>query len=271
MLSIWLRIIFACTLSVTVNSANARPFCFALAESYYEQVYCELEVKGKAKSLPNFEQFRKNDEHVQASLLKRLAERNNIKMPTPKTAIAAPLAINTAINSSSPFITPAGVILARKKINLSSELSNCSLAAKSIRCGETLFHLVGNKANSRLASSALDATSLMALPKFEGQSLQEYLPLAYRQYIKKMNAIGLAGATMTYGKFTYLFQDVQAKGLSFSGRFETMYGFLKKDKRAMGVSEAVSMPVGLSLDDCQLLTPSRIVCALQGRNYLFDM
>lgn len=38
---------------------NASQFCFATASSYYEQVYCELEVKGQLKNLPPFEQFKK--------------------------------------------------------------------------------------------------------------------------------------------------------------------------------------------------------------------
>jgi hypothetical protein len=287
MLKLWLRIIYGCLVAVFAQETMAKQFCFAMAESYYEQVYCELEVKAQTKSLPSFEQFRKNDERVQASLLKRLAERNNIKLPLPKfisnagspeAATASVLPFQASVPPSQTSVSPSQTKVSSgqttelsAKISVSNELNECVIAAKAINCATSHFHLAGNKANSRLAANALSAENLMGLPVFDGQLAQAYLPVAYRQYIEKMDAIGLAGVTMTYGKFSYLFRDVQAKGLNFSDRFETMYRFLKKDKATMGVSEASSMPRGLSLSDCQQLTFTRIVCAHQGRNYLFEI
>lgn len=73
------------------SGAKADNFCFAVAETYYEQVYCQLQAKAQVKNLPLFHQFKKNNEHVQYSLLKRPAERNAIKLPSPvkKTAEAS--------------------------------------------------------------------------------------------------------------------------------------------------------------------------------------
>ena len=72
-----------CILCALAASAKADQFCFALAATYYEQVYCQLQAKAQTKGLPPFNQFKKNDEVVQASLLKRPAERNGIKLPAP--------------------------------------------------------------------------------------------------------------------------------------------------------------------------------------------
>jgi hypothetical protein len=270
---LWLRIVCVCILSAAANTAMAKQFCFAMAESYYEQVYCELEVKAQTKNLPSFEQFRKNDERVQASLLKRLAERNNIKLPSPQLAVVDTSTdrVKIAVTPTLPRVNPIRKTELTPSISVSSELIGCTLAIKAINCGAMRYRLIGNKTNLRLASNALSPENFMALPEFHGQAIQDYLPLAYRQYIEKMNAIGLAGVTMTYGKFSYLFQDVQAKGLNFSGRFETMYRFLKKDKATMGVSEAIAMPANVSIGDCQQLTSALIVCAHLGRNYLFEI
>ncbi|HEY0891459.1 MAG TPA: hypothetical protein VGE32_00300, partial [Cellvibrio sp.] len=86
-------------LCVLTASAKADQFCFALAETYYEQVYCQLQAKAQTKGLPPFNQFKKNNETVQASLLKRPAERNGIKLPVrkvqpPITTVAPPKIIN---------------------------------------------------------------------------------------------------------------------------------------------------------------------------------
>ena len=279
MLNLWLCITYMGLIFSIAVDAKANPFCFALAESYYEQIYCELEVKAQTKSLPSFQQFRKNSEQVQALLIKRLAMRNNIKLPLPRlSSLIEPAKLSTESTEGagapvepSASMNPRGVSYNElSPIEVASgDLATCVLMTKTIECGSNIYRLLGNRANSHLAPDALMAQNLMALPEFQGQNQAEYLIAAYRLYIEKMHAIGLAGVTMTYGKFTYLFKDVEVKGLNFSQRFEKMYSFLKKDKATMGVSEAVVMPSGLNLVDCQNLTATRIVCALAGRNYIF--
>lgn len=70
-----MKILSCCVASILMisSAANADQFCFALAETYYEQVYCQLQAKAQTKNLPPFNQFKKNNEQVQASLLKRPA------------------------------------------------------------------------------------------------------------------------------------------------------------------------------------------------------
>jgi len=260
-------------------SAKADQFCFALAETYYEQVYCQLQAKAQTKGLPPFNQFKKNDEVVQASLLKRPAERNGIKLPASVRKVQPPVTTSTPpkIINKPQISAPKTVVNepdTRPSRSTSAESKNsfgCELLANQIHCGNQKFKLVGNKANHRLADRALSIDNKMDLPKYQGGVLSHYLAQAYTQYIGKMCDIGLCGVTMTYGKFAYLYQDLQTKGLDLPQRFEIMYGFLKKDKANMGVSESSSVPKGLSLNDCSALTDARYACDHQGRNYIFEL
>lgn len=266
-------------LCVLAASAKADQFCFALAATYYEQVYCQLQAKAQTKGLPPFNQFKKNDEVVQASLLKRPAERNGIKLPAPVRKVQPPVTTITPpkiINKPQISVLKTGVNepaigLPRSTSNESENSLGCELLANQIYCGNQKFKLIGNKANHRLANSALSIDNKMDLPTYQGGVLSLYLAQAYTQYIGKMCDIGLCGVTMTYGKFAYLYQDLHTKGLDFSQRFEIMYGFLKKDKANMGVSESSSAPKGLSLLDCSTFGDARYICDYRGRNYIFEM
>src|SRR5690606_42145346 len=120
---------------------------------------------------------------------------------------------------------------------------------------------------------ALTAANRMALPRYQGADestqIQPYLREAYRVYLSKMHEIGLAGATLNYDKFTFLFDDLRSKGLDFTERFETMYTYLKQDKKRMGVSEKLQMDESLQISDCADLSDDFMVCSRAGRNYLF--
>lgn len=258
-----------CILCVLACGAKADQFCIALAETYYEQVYCQLKARAQTKNLPPFNQFKKNNEMVQASLLKRPAERNGIKLPlpakSPLSIVAASPAKPLKIHRAEP--TP----VSQRTISIApQEAAICELAGKQIRCAGRVYNLVGNKSNRRLATNALAEQNKMSLPAREEESTERYLAIAYPEYIAKMCEIGLCGVTMTYGKFAYLYHDLEIKGLDFTRRFELMFSFLKKDKATMGVSESASVPAGLSWQDCSALTDSRYACDYQGRNYIFE-
>ncbi len=260
-------------LLVVTGSARGDQFCFALAETYYEQVYCQLQAKAQTKNLPAFNQFKKNNEQVQAALLKRPAQRNGIKLPLPVTqkppvVIPAKPQVQTPIVSAKKVVAES--VASVQPGNLHQEHSSgCELLAKQLRCTNGVFELRGNQANQRLAKTALAAGNTMDLPVYKEGAINQYLTRAYQQYIFKMCEIGLCGVTMTYRKFAYLYQDINSKGLDFSQRFETMFGFLKKDKATMGVSESTAIPAGLTAGDCSPLGDSYYVCEKQGRNFIF--
>jgi len=273
-----LRYVFAVAFC-TAHPVYADQFCFALAETYYEQVYCQLQAKAQTKGLPPFNQFKKNNEAVQASLLKRPAERNGIKLPVVTNKVQAPvvtaapttIANIPAVNLPKTVAKETAVAPARTVSARANGSAECELAANQIRCANQSFKLIGNKANNRLANGALSNDNKMDLPKYQGGGMGSYLAQTYGQYIDKMCDIGLCGVTMTYRKFAYLYQDLQSKGLDFSQRFEIMYSFLKKDKASMGVSESSSIPKDASVQDCTQLTAVRYVCDYQGRNYIFEL
>lgn len=260
------------------HPADASQFCFALAATYYEQVYCQLQAKAQTKGLPPFNQFKRNNEVVQASLLRRPAERNGIKLPAPALKVQPPIAtiapqkiIPQPQTSTQKIITTEpDVELMRSVWVEPKNASGCELSGNQIHCGDRIFKSLGNKANHRLVKDALSSDNKMALPGYQGGDLSQYLARAYAQYIDKMCDIGLCGVTMTYSKFAYLYQDLHTKGLDFPQRFEIMYGFLKKDKAAMGVSEASVAPKNLAMDECVAITDMRYVCDHRGRNYIFE-
>lgn len=259
-------------LIANTSSAQTGQFCFAAAETFYEQIYCQLQAKAQTKNLPSFFQFRKNTEAVQYSLLKRVAERNAIKLPAPASAIVKETAPEPILPAESLPLVSSRVVKTNPKPppgKLPLTDDKCIYRDNAIRCADQLFQLTGNKANHRLQKDALSSDNKMALPPYQSGALHPYLARAYRQYIAKMVEIGLGGVTMTYGKFAYLYQDLHNKGLDFPQRFEIMFGFLKKDKATMGISESVSLPKDFDVSHCSALGENFYVCDLQGRNYIF--
>ncbi len=256
------------------------------AETYYEQVYCEVVARGGGTGLPSMVDFRGNDETVQALILKRPAKRVGIDLPAPRRVVRQP-------PSAKPAEPPAAVLAARPPAAIArptpgaasarrsiatpetaAPVNGCELAGAAIRCGPQLFALVGNLRNERLGDEALSEANRMGLPSFaaaagDAAAVRGYLDRAYRRYVEKMMEIGLGGATMTYGKFAALFADLTDKGVDFAARFETMYGYLKQDKRRMGVNEGARLDAGMRISNCGHVSERIIACALGGRNYLF--
>jgi hypothetical protein len=275
--------------------AQANQFCFASAKTYYEQIYCELEAKGKTKELPSFDQFKRNNEVVQASLLKLPAERNRITLPPPKRAKSSTenISIGNASDIETKEIGKKETVKKESAKALSGQQenfkdgyvarkfdkpvgvtanTNCQLNASEIRCSEKRYRLLGNKANKNLAQGALLDANKMALPMLQqDQSLNAYVTSAYRQYIEKMCTIGLGAVTMTYARFAYLYEDLQSKNVNFVNRFEIMYSYLKKDKAAMWISEKIPVNQQLAIQYCDLMTEKLYICATQGQNYIFEL
>ena len=70
-------------LGFNAQLARADRWCFAHAESYYEQVFCQVKAAGKGRDLPQFYEFKKNNETTQALLLKRVAQQIGITLKMP--------------------------------------------------------------------------------------------------------------------------------------------------------------------------------------------
>lgn len=247
--------------------AQAADFCMLAAQTYYEQLYCEV-TAGGGGALPRFTDFRRNSPTVQALLLKRPAQRLGIEVAVPRQKSPARGAVAAAAGSR-PLPEPAAQMTA-----VAAGMAACRLEDGAIVCGQARYALVSNRANGQLAPGALGDGNRMELPAFSGDptdaaSINRYLYRTYQRYVEKMLAIGLGGSTMNYGKFAYLFRDLSDKGVDFARRFETMYRFLKKDKAGMGGGGRISVDQHLTLADCGGLGERLIVCARAGRNYVY--
>jgi hypothetical protein len=261
----------------------AEKFCLLVAENYYEQLYCELKALGQGKQLPDFYDFQKNNEVTQAFLIKRPAAKVGIKLALPrKSDTLNGLPSNHIASSRSmrsegqPSSDPVDAFVSSPKIKSSVQryMDQCLFRSTQILCGDERFQLVGNLNNRNLTEGVLDSSNKMGIPVYSGDradtaALGRYLSKAYVQYVEKMLEIGLGGSTFSYAKFVYLYHDVTAKGIDFSGRFETMFGYLKRDKKNLAVSERLPVTQVVADKQCDRPVEHLLVCDGGHKNYLY--
>jgi hypothetical protein len=260
-------------LSVSLIARGDR-LCFSFAQTYYEQLYCEIKAKGKGANLPVFYEFQRNNVQTQALLLKASARSIGIDLKMP---VMGKRAIKKL--KMKPKGTSVNKIEKRSENESSTQstvnesITRCTVDKTTIRCPGQSYHLIGNQPNNQLSKLAFSSDNKMDMPAYQGrrtdnEAIDRYLERVYRLYLNKMLYIGLGGATLSYGKFSYLFDDLLDKSISFSERFETMYYYLKQDKQRMAVNTRVVAPKPLILNDCYELV-NLYVCTLGAKNYLF--
>jgi len=270
----------ACFFLLFSGVGHAGGFCLLAAENYYEQLYCEVKAQGQGKRLPSFYDFQKNNEQTQAFLLMRPAAKLGIQIVKPKLAVSKPVQPKQSDHKSGE----AALVIEKSAVNRSalthsdskaSPFDGCLLQERKIQCDGVSYDLVGNLSNKRLSKGVLDGKNKMNIPGYQGkpddrQALAGYLAKAYDQYILKMLEIGLGGSTFTYNKFVYLYYDVSEKGIDFSQRFETMFGYLKQDKKNLAVNEKLPETVYLKKERCDWLRKKTVVCDGGQKNYVFQ-
>jgi hypothetical protein len=251
------RISLLILLLISSLPALADSLCFAKAKTYYEQLYCEAKSRGHGNKLPGFYDFQRNDEMTQALLLKGPARQLGIALTMP-----------VLVRRAEPLLA------VRAPTDMAYQLvGECHLKEALIVCGTRVFHYRANQLNNTLGKRALDESNSIAIAEFpgsytDGQAVTSYLIASYEHYLDKMLVIGLAEATMAYGTFAYLFNDLHDKGVSFSRRFEKMYFYLKQDKRQLAVNRHAQPPENMTLDDCYPLQKFW-VCSRNKKNYLY--
>ena len=281
--------IFCITLALPLfigpGTATAKNFCFVKAETYYEQIFCEVSSKGNGRHLPDFYDFRKNDPLIQALLLKKPAARSGIALAMPRKKIksvrnvVAKNSIENSVKASvSNGLKKSGQTNAKHNKNQQREQSSwrrdCEFYKNSIVCATKRYVLTGNKNNNTLKEGALSKTNRMGIAPYGKRldskaDVNDYLVLSYQRYIEKMLVIGLGGVTISSGKFAFLFHDLTNRGVSFNERFETMYRHLIKDKKTIRVNERASIDRPLSMERCLSLSDEIITCAATQKNFLF--
>ncbi len=253
-----LQTITGCMLLAASGSVLADRFCWLLAETYYEQIYCELQASGQGADLPSLLDFRRNNDRIQALLLRRPAARAGIKVAVPAD-----------LRSPVPDI-----VVAEKPRKAGNGLDGCKLDHLSLVCEGGRYSIVSNQANSRLTEGVLGASNKIKMAVFRGSMDDQpakaaYLARAYRQYLEKMMEIGLGGSTFSYAKFAYLLDDVMVRGVDFAHRFETMFGFLKEDKQRIAVNEVQPDSLALQINQCDRFGRQLVACNNGRKNYLF--
>lgn len=249
--------------------------CIEGVKSELEKLYCEVVAKGEGQGLPSFDDFRRNPAATQQLLLKRPAKRAGLVMPEISKP-AKPKTQHGAHTSGRPakVAGPSALTRSAKPI-VPSSLKGCIVTASQIQCGNTRYRLLDNRSNRALNKSALtpqNALKLPTVPDYRSNlELHNYLQKAYAVYLNKMDAIGLAGATLSYSKFYYIFDDTQQQGQDFVKRFAMMYGFLQKDKSTMAVAKQHKGKKPPALSSCDVIGGDFVTCDSRGYNWVFSL
>lgn len=250
-----------------------------------EEVYCQLVSKGE--KLPSLEDFRRNQPRIQALLLKAPARKHGIRVPTPEKNTSAqkktatktvPVKTSHTQFQSQPHTKRQPAAATTRVVNPKSQLPggllNCTLQGRQIRCSQQSFQLVTNLPNRQLSPSALSEKNTLGLTNYEGKSqdkraLKKHLSLSYQRYIEQMLSIGLGASTMSYSKFYYTYEELQRLQVDFAERFETMFGYLKKDKASMAIKDSYVDALPDSISACVKLQPSILVCDNGIHNWIY--
>lgn len=233
--------------------------CFLVADTYYQQLYCEIKAAGQGAGLPTLADFRRNNEQMQALLLKPYAVRAGIE-------IKMPVRHRPTTTSDTP--RKASVAAAPQTV------SPCRASGLMLECGDSSFQLVVNQPNALLEPGVLAADFAMNLPSYKGSvedvaALQAYLLHSYEHYLRRMMAIGLGGSTLSYAKYAYLFNDLYDRGVSFSARFEKMFSYLKADKKTLQAPRRTQLPREFDPQYC-IAVGALMVCQVGLVNLVFE-
>lgn len=236
----------------------AESHCFLDAETYYEQVYCEIKDRDPSTRLPSFIDFKKNPAKMQALLLMRKAKALGIEINMPPSN--KPESENRSPKKAKHFTvnTPG----------------SCQLKGQEIICADGKYVQVGNLPNKTLKEGVLNGTNRLILENYKGsrthsQQMIAHLTQQYIIYLQKMLEIGLGGETMSFTKFHSLFQDISAKGVDFAKRFDTMFQFLKRDKTNINVRKAIEPLTNIDISNCAQLTGRMFTCDNRKRNTIY--
>lgn len=252
----------------------APPLWACAPHTELEKVYCQL--KGKGESLPSLEDFRRNQPRIQALLLKAPARRHGITVPkvvsktTPAKPVKAAITPKPATRKKTPDTAPT----TPQRSQLAHPLSRCQLQGRLIQCPQQQYRLATNRANRHLVKGALGPDNRMELSNYQGdtknvQALKRHLTRSYERYIEKMLSIGLGASTMSFSKFYYTHAELQQLDVDFADRFETMFGYLKKDKASMAIKDSYLEALPSSIAACNWLKREILVCDNGEHNWVY--
>lgn len=275
--------VFAVLLLGLACSSRSWGECFKFAVTDYEKVFCQIKEASPATPLPSLDDFRRNPPQMQYLLLKRHAQRLSLALAPVATASSAshtPAIRNepegkAAEGSREPRVSqPSPSDTGSQQTGQMPHFANCEMTNLMITCGGLQYRLQENRSNKRLSASSLTDDNKMGLVDFQGnardsQAIGTYLTQSYSRYLEKMLEIGLGASTMSYTKFNLVYTELSAKNKSFAQRFETMYQYLKQDKRTKTVPARLSNQFPSSLDRCDPVSDRLIACDSEGVNWIY--
>lgn len=283
--------------SIKLNSVNAQEplyntisTCLSQSRSELEEVYCKIQAKKPNSNLPSFNDFQNNPPNTQYLLLKSPARKLNI--PLPKPARLKPpqatlemksknikdqeipikkLTPTIRSNIASPNISQ---VQGTQSDDSSQKMQHCKLDKLWIHCNDIHYELVTNKKNTELEKNALSESNKMQIrdrnsEAFSGISNIKYLSKTYPIYIHKMLSIGLGAGTMSFTKYVSIYEASEKGKHNFSERMETMFGFLKTDKRGNTIKSRYDTLLPEDIKWCMPLDDTLIVCDNINKNWVY--
>jgi hypothetical protein len=245
--------------------------CLPDPEKELEAIYCTLRKQGRLEGYPPLYQFRNNTPLMQAHILKKPAARAGITVNIPVRSNRDTVSRQQRILSGSTSNAPPATSNPKESSNGNS---GCRADGIKLVCGTTVYRLLGNLPNSKLNTGSLEPGHKLNLPLpptggSNSPGFRDWLFGAYHRYIEGMREIGLAGSTMSLEKFTGLYLYLETTDADFNKRFETMYGFLKKDKLELGVDTRVRLDKDFSSDQCYKTGHDTLTCQHGSKNHVF--
>ena len=280
---------------------NTLATCLSQSRSELEEAYCNIQAKKPNNNLPSFNDFQNNPPDMQYLLLKSPARKLNIQLskpprPQPQKAeqeIKDQENENKNLNSQeqtvvklTPVIRSNIVSPEEPKVQHSQphdkphdkpkKMQHCKLDNLWIRCNEIHYKLVTNKNNSELEKNALSESNKMHIRDRNTEELNDvsnikYLSKTYPVYIHKMLSVGLGAGTMSFTKYASIYEASKKNQQDFPQRMETMFGFLKTDKRGNAIQSRYDTLLPENINWCMPLDDTLIVCDNINKNWIYEI
>ncbi|MFO1370063.1 MAG: hypothetical protein U1F46_13800 [Marinagarivorans sp.] len=238
-----------------------------------ELSYCTLIARG-ATGLPALYEFRKNSPATQYLLLKRPAAKFAVVLPAP-AAKAKPIELTPT--PEAPQTEQTQPARAHPPSKITSTLtttgapSGCQLANETISCGNQRFRLQWNKPKAALTPEALAPGNQLVFPPEpkDPADQKDYLVNCFALYVQKMLLLGLGNTTLSFDKFAAIYATARAERFDFAARFESMYHFLKEERKTLQPPKGFGHSVPARIDDCQPINDSLWSCQTAEQHWVF--
>ena len=269
--------------------------CLSQSRSELEEAFCNIQTKKPNNNLPSFNDFQNNPPDMQYLLLKSLARKLNIQLSKPTRPQPPKAKQETkdqevenqniqekAVVKLTPTIRSNIVSSEEPKVqhtqphNNPKKMQHCKLDKLWIHCNEIHYKLVTNKTNTDLEKNALSESNKMNIRDRNTKELNDisnikYLSKTYPVYIHKMLSIGLGAGTMSFTKYASIYEASEKNQQNFSERMETMFGFLKTDKRGNAIQSRYDTLLPEKINWCMPLDDMLIVCDNIHKNWIYEI